>query len=79
MHILFLSVSLSMDGDLDVVDISAAVSLVSVCRQLSGDHFLERLLKEQQQSSITMVLTARRLAVSFFSFCFMSLHFILLV
>jgi hypothetical protein len=53
-----------MDGDLGVVDTSVAVSLVSVCQQLSGDHFLERLLKEQQQNSITMVLTVRRLAVS---------------
>lgn len=53
-----------MDGDLDVVGISVVVSLVSVCQQLSGAHFLERLLKEQQQSSITMILTVRRLAVS---------------
>jgi hypothetical protein len=53
-----------MDGDLGVVDTSVAVSLVSVCQQLSGDHFLERLLKEQQQNSITMVLTVRGLAVS---------------
>jgi hypothetical protein len=56
-----------MDGDLGEVDTSVAVSLVSVCQQSSGDHFLERFLKEQQQSSITMVLTVRRLAVSFLS------------
>jgi hypothetical protein len=53
-----------MDGDLGVVDTSAAVSLVSVCQQLSGDHFLERLLKEQQQNSITMISTVRGLVVS---------------
>jgi hypothetical protein len=71
-----LSVSLSTDGDSDVVDISAAVSLVFVCQQLSDAHFLERLLKEQQQSSITMVLTVRRLAVSiFFQFPFSSFYY----
>ena len=63
-----------MDGDIGVVDISAAVNLVSVCQQLSGDHFLERLLKEQQQNSITTVLTVRELVVSVLfpspSFCF---------
>lgn len=73
-HIVFLSVNLSMDGDLGVVDTSAAVNLVSVCQQLSGDHFLERLLKEQQQNSITTVLTVRELVVSVLfpspSFCF---------
>jgi hypothetical protein len=53
-----------MDGDLGVVDTSAAANLVSVCQQLSDDHSLERLLREQQQSSITMALTVRRLAVS---------------
>jgi hypothetical protein len=53
-----------MDGDLGVVGTNAAVSLVSVCQQLFGDHILERLLKEQQQNSITMGLTVRRLAVS---------------
>ena len=71
---MFLSVNLSMDGDLGVVDTSAAVNLVSVCQQLSGDHFLERLLKEQQQNSITTVLTVRKLVVSVLfpspSFCF---------
>jgi hypothetical protein len=64
LHIVFLSVNLSMDGDLGVVDTSAAVSLVSVCQQLYGDHFLERLLKERRQNSITMVLTVRKLVVS---------------
>jgi hypothetical protein len=53
-----------MDGDLGEVDTSVVVSLVSVCQQLSDDLSLERFLKEQQQSSITMVLTVRRLAVS---------------
>jgi len=73
-HIVFFSVNLSMDGDLGVVDTSAAVSLVSVCQQLSGGLFLERLLKEQQQNSITTVLTVRELVVSVLcsspSFCF---------
>jgi len=73
-HIVFLSVNLSMDGDLGVVDTSAAVNLVSVCQQLSGDHFLERSLKEQQQNSFTTVLTVTKLVVSVLfpslSFCF---------
>jgi hypothetical protein len=56
-----------MDGDLGGVVTSVVVSLDSVCQQLSDDHFLERFLKEQQQSSITMVLTVRRLDVSFLS------------
>ena len=63
-----------MDGDLGVVDTSAAVNLVSVCQQLSGDHFLERSLKEQQQNSFTTVLTVTKLVVSVLfpslSFCF---------
>lgn len=78
LHIVFLSVNLSTVGDLGVVDTSAAVNLVFVCQQLSGDHFLERLLKEHRQNSITMVLTVRKLVVSvlfasasfLFFFCF---------
>jgi hypothetical protein len=56
-----------MDGDLGGVATSVVVSLDSVCQQLSDDRSLERFLKERQQSSITMVLTVRRLDVSFLS------------